>query len=134
VGGRVILARGPSLGTLENVALQQRLIVELPREGAVDRQLSRDSLAAIASGEVDDEGNLEASAAGQVVLSVPSPETLRHQPEDVRRVLADAGSGVEPLLIVVEAADELRGDELAAVLNAAQHTSRAVILRIVRDG
>jgi hypothetical protein len=35
---------------------------------------------------------------------------------------------------VVEAAEELRDDELAAVLDAAGHTSRAVILRVIRDG
>jgi len=40
---------------------------------------------------------------------------------------------VEPLVIVVEAAEELRTVELDAVLDAAQHTSRAVILRIIRD-
>jgi hypothetical protein len=49
-------------------------------------------------------------------------------------VIAHAGTGVEPLVVVVEAAEELREEELAAVLEAATHTSRAVILRIVRDG
>jgi hypothetical protein len=34
---------------------------------------------------------------------------------------------------VVEAAEELREDELAAILEAAGHTSRPVILRIMRD-
>ena len=33
-------------------------------------------------------------------------------------------------LVVVEAAEELRADELAAVLDAANHSSRAVILRV----
>jgi transcription initiation factor IIE alpha subunit len=49
-------------------------------------------------------------------------------------VIAQAGTGVEPLVVVVEAAGELREDELAAVLEAAQHTSRRVIMRIIRDG
>jgi hypothetical protein len=44
-----------------------------------------------------------------------------------------AGTGVEPLVVVVEAAEELREDELAAIVDAAGHTSRAVILRILRD-
>jgi hypothetical protein len=33
----------------------------------------------------------------------------------------------------VEAAEELREDELATIVDAAGHTSRAVILRILRD-
>ena len=45
-----------------------------------------------------------------------------------------AGSGVEPLVIVVEAADELREEELAAVVDAAGHASRPAILRVMRDG
>jgi hypothetical protein len=121
------------------VALQPRLIIELPRGGAVERQLTDHPLAAVASGEAvvepgptDSEGNLE-SAAGEVVLSVPSPEALRHDARAVRRVIEGAGTGVEPLLLVVEAAEELREDELAAVLEASEHASRAVILRIVRD-
>jgi hypothetical protein len=122
------------------VAYQPRLIIELPREGAVERQLSSRPLPAVASGEVvvepgptDAEGNLEAARAGQVVLSVASPEALRRQAADIRRVVERAGTGGEPLLLVVEAAEELREDELAAVVEAAEHASRAVILRIVRD-
>ncbi len=117
------------------------LVIELPRGGAVDRQLSAQPLQSVASGDVvvesgptDSEGALEASTAGEVVLSVPSPESLRREAAEVRRVIAHAGTGVEPLVVVVEAADELREEELAAVLQAAGHASRAVILRIVGDG
>jgi hypothetical protein len=123
------------------VADQPRLIIELPSGGAVDRQLRAQPLASLASGEVvvedgptDADGVLEASTAGQVVLSVPSPESLRREAAEVRRVIEHAGTGVEPLVVVVEAAEELREDELSAVLEAVTHTSRAVILRIVRDG
>lgn len=80
----------------------------------------------------DEEGNLEAAGAGEVVLSVPSPEALRDAGE-VRRVIARAGTGVEPLVVVVEAAEELREQELAAVVAAAEHAARPVILRVVRD-
>jgi hypothetical protein len=120
------------------VAFEPRLIIELPRGGAVERQLGEQPLAAVASGEAvveagptDAEGNLEAPAAGEVVLSVPSPEALRHEAAEVRRVVEHAGTGTEPLLLVIEAAEELREDELAAVLQAAEHASRPVILRIV---
>jgi hypothetical protein len=37
-------------------------------------------------------------------------------------------------VVVIEAAQELREAELAAVLDAAGHTSRAVILRVIADG
>ena len=85
-------------------------------------------------GATDAEGNLEALAAGQVVMSLPSPEALAREPGEVRRVIARAGTGVEPLVIVVEAAEELREEELAVTLDAADRTPRAVILRVVRDG
>ena len=81
----------------------------------------------------DTEGNLEALAAGEVVLSVASPEAFAREAGEVRRVIARAGTGDAPLVLVVEAADELREEELAPVLDAAGHTSRAVILRIVRN-
>jgi hypothetical protein len=117
-----------------------RLILEVARGGAVERQLGADAPRAVAGGEVavvagpaDAEGNLEPPAAGQVVLSVPSPETLTREAPEVRRVIADAGTGTEPLVVVVEAAEELRDDELAVVLDAAGHSPRAVILRVLRD-
>lgn len=123
------------------MAFQPRLIIQLPSGGAVERQLGAQAPDSIASGEVvveagptDAEGNLEAGAAGQVVLSVPSPEALEREAGEVHRVIGLAGTGVEPLVVVVEAAEELREEELAAVLDAASHTPRAVILRVVRDG
>ena len=120
---------------------EPRLIIQVPRGGAVDRQLSAQAPESVISGEVvvetgptDAEGILEAPSAGQVVLAVPSPETLAREAAEVRRVIGQAGTGVEPVVVVVEAAEELRDDELAAVLEAAGHTSRAVILRVIRDG
>lgn len=64
---------------------------------------------------------------------MPSPETLTREADEVRRVIREAGTGVKPLMIVVEAAEELRDEELAAVLDAAGHTSRPVILRVIAD-
>ena len=122
------------------MANQPRLIIQLPRGSAVDRQLSGQKPQSVASGEVvvevgptDTEGQLEPPPAGQVVLSVPSPEALEREAAEVRRVIGQAGTGIEPLVVVVEAAEELREEELAAVLEGASHTSRAVILRILRD-
>src|SRR5258707_585902 len=122
------------------MAYQPRLIIQLPSGSAVERQLSAQTLASIASGDVvvevgatDPEGNLEPPAAGQVVVSVPSPESLEREAGEVRRVIGQAGTGVEPLVVEVEAAEELREEELAAILDAAGHASRAVILRIAGD-
>jgi hypothetical protein len=119
---------------------QPRLIIQLPRGGAVDRQLAAQAPQSVSSGDVvidtgptDAEGYLEPPSAGKVVLSLPSPEALAREAEKVRRVIVGAGTGVAPLVVVVEAADQLREDELAAILEAAGRTSRAVILRIMGD-
>jgi hypothetical protein len=123
------------------MAEERRLVVQVARGGAVERQLAAHPPPSVAGGEVvvsvlpaDAAGVLEPPAAGQVVLSVPSPETLAREADSVREVIARAGSGVEPLVIVVEAADELREEELAAVVEAAGHASRPAILRVMRDG
>jgi hypothetical protein len=122
------------------MAVEPRLIIQVPSGGRVEQQFDATPPAAVVSGEVvviagatDAHGNLEATDAGEVVLSVPSPETLRREPDEVRRVIRQAGVGAEPVVVVVEAAEELREDELAAVLEAAEHTERAVILRVIRD-
>jgi hypothetical protein len=94
----------------------------------------------VASGEVviergptDEEGNLEPPDAGEVVLSVPSPETLPREAEEIRALLARAGTGVEPLVVVIEAAEELREEELAPLIEGAGHTARALIVRVIRN-
>jgi hypothetical protein len=117
------------------------LIVQAARGSAVERQLEPLVPWDVSGGEVvlnvlpaDDHGHLEPPAAGQVVLSVPSPEALSREAAEVRRVIARAGTGVEPLVIAVEAAEELREDELAAVVESVGRTSRPVILRVMRDG
>ena len=116
------------------------LILQLARGSAVDRQLGEDAPDSVTRGDVvvdhaaaDSYGDVE-GGSGQVVLSVPSPEGLTREADEVRRVLAGAGSGVEPLVVVLEAAEELREDELATVVEAARHAPRPVILRIMCDG
>jgi hypothetical protein len=122
------------------MAYEPRLIIQVPRESAVERQLRSQPPESVADGEVvveagptDAEGRLEATEVGEVVLSLPSPEGLEREADEVRRVIGQAGTGIEPLVVVVEAAEELRDDELAAILDAAGHASRPVILRIVGD-
>jgi hypothetical protein len=83
------------------------VIIQVPGYTSVQRQLDVDPPVPVAGGEAgvpvletNADGNLDAPPRGEVVLSVPSPESLSREPEDVRRVLADAGTGVEPLVVV----------------------------------
>jgi hypothetical protein len=123
------------------MAADPRLILQIPADGSVDRRLREDPPPSLAGGDVvvergptDEQGVLEAPVAGQVVLSVPSPEALRREADTVGKVIDDAGTSTEPIVIVVEAAEELREEELAAVLAAAGRAPRPVILRVIRDG
>ena len=59
-----------------------------------------------------------------------SPEALAREPDEVRRAIEGAELAGEPLVVLVEAAEELRDEELDAVLDATSHTGRTVILRI----
>jgi hypothetical protein len=85
-------------------------------------------------GVTDDRGALVPPDTGEVVLSVPSPEALSRDPAEVGRVIDRAGTGAEPLVIVIEAADELREEELVALVQAAQRSKRPVIVRVNRNG
>lgn len=116
------------------------LIVQLPRDGAVDRQFRNDPPPSVTSGRVtlehvagDVEGRLGPPEAGEVVMSVLSPEALKRDGQQVQDVVRRAADTDEPLVITVQAAEELREDELAAVLAATAHTHRRVILRVMAD-
>ncbi|HEY3729024.1 MAG TPA: hypothetical protein VGL51_17730 [Solirubrobacteraceae bacterium] len=119
---------------------EPRLIVQVPNGGAVDRQLNAEPLSSVSTGDVvvdrgpaDDRGVLEPPAAGQIVLSLPGPEGLEREADTLRRVIGKAGTGVEPLVVEIDAAEALSEPQLAVILDAADRTSRAVILRIIRD-
>jgi hypothetical protein len=116
------------------------LVLQLPRGGALDRELRAAAPPRVAGGDVVIEGlpkeaggELKAPDVGQVVLSLPSPEALERESETVRRVIDEAGTGVEPLVVEVEVAEHLREEELAPLLDAAMRSPRAVILRVLRD-
>ena len=115
------------------------LIVQLPRDGAVDRQLRTDPPPSVVSGQVvldhvprEADGRLGPPEAGEVVMSVPSPEALR-EPAEIRDVIRQAPARHEPLVIIVEAAEELREEELAVVVDAAERAHRQVIIRVMAD-
>ena len=104
------------------------VIVQTLRDGPVARQLSdaRPSSVVVETFLADD-----FPAAGRVVMSVLSPESLRRERAELDRALEFRGT--EPPVIVIEAAEELREDELTAVLDAARHRHLdTVILRIER--
>ncbi len=114
------------------------LIIQVPRDSAVDRQLREDPPRSVTSGRAvverfpaDAEGRILPPAAGEVVLSVLSPEALSRAGGQVRLVIERAAADGEPLVVVVQVAEELRDDELAAVMRAARYTRRVVLLRVL---
>ena len=113
------------------------LIIQLPAGSVVDRQLELDPPPSVASGRAviervtaDVAGTIQPPEAGQVVLSFLSPEALRREPEQVGQKIGSYDSG-EPPVVVVEVAEELREDELAVLVQAADDASRVVILCIL---
>jgi hypothetical protein len=116
------------------------LILQLARDSALDHALRADPPPSVAAGRVlvehvprDADGRLGLPAAGEIVMSVLSPEALTQQRAEVRDVVSHAPDRHEPLVIIVQAAAELREDELAVVLDAAARTDRAVIMRVIAD-
>ncbi|HEY2552627.1 MAG TPA: hypothetical protein VGI64_18820 [Streptosporangiaceae bacterium] len=120
------------------MAERTELIVQLPRDSIADRNLREETPPSVTSGRVlvqhlpaDDAGRLIAPAAGEVILSVPSPEALQRQAGEVTRLIRAAEDDGQPLVIVVQDAEYLREEELAAVLDGAAQTRRAVLLRVM---
>jgi hypothetical protein len=116
------------------------VIVQLPRGGAVDRYLRTYPPPGAASGQVvvepvraEPDGRLGPLEAGEVVMSVLSPEALTRDQQQVRDVIRRAAPGAGPLVIIVEAAEELREDELAVVVDAAARARRDVVVRVMAD-
>ena len=110
------------------------LIVQVPLGGAVDRSWAVETPPSVASGRVVVEhfGAEGPPEAGEVVLSVLSPEALRDV-QQIHDIIDEAPDEGEPLVIIVEAAEYLREDELAAVLYATDTTHRPVILRVLAN-
>ena len=122
------------------ISANPAVILQFPRGGSLERQLAADPPVSVAQGVVlaepgdtDDQGVLVPPDAGEVVLTVPSPEALSRDPAEVERVIRNAGTGTAPLVIVIDDAEELREEELAALVQAAARSSRPVIVRVIRD-
>jgi Asp-tRNA(Asn)/Glu-tRNA(Gln) amidotransferase C subunit len=119
------------------MAEDTRLIIQLPAGSALDRQLREDPPPNATDGRVvieqlpaDEDGRITPPEAGEVVLSFLSPEALRRDPEQVRRKIAEVEPN-EPPVVVLDVAEELREDELAVLLQAAEQAGRTVILCVL---
>jgi Asp-tRNA(Asn)/Glu-tRNA(Gln) amidotransferase C subunit len=113
------------------------VIIQVPAGSLVDRQLREDPPPSVTSGRAvteqvpaDAEGRIVPPEGGNVVLSFLSPESLRREAEQVRREVREADSD-KPPVVVLEVAEELREDELAVVLQAADLARRTVLLCIL---
>jgi hypothetical protein len=120
------------------MADEVKLIIQVPHGSSIDLYLKADPPAAIADVRVivehlgaGTDGKLLPPEAGEVVLSVPSPEALRRESEQVMAAISEAAADGPPLVVLVDGAEELRDDEVSAVLDAALQTERIVILRIL---
>jgi hypothetical protein len=120
------------------MADEVKLIIQVPHGSSIDLYLKADPPAAIADVRVIVEhlgagadGKLLPPEAGEVVLSVPSPEALRREPGQVTAAVSGADANGPPLVILVDGAEELRDDEVGTLLDAALQTDRVVILRIL---
>ena len=117
---------------------EANVIFQVPRGSAIERQLRDDppqvfrgDAVLVETGPTDEQGNLEA-LAGQTVLAVPSFGELERQVDGLRHLLHQAGTGTQPLVILVGAA-ELIAEQLAtAVVEAARDAPRPVFVRVIR--
>ncbi len=114
------------------------VIVQLPRGSTVDQYLRTYPPPSVASGRVvldqlaaEPDGRLGPTETGEVVMSVLSPEALTRDQQQVQDVIRHAAAGAGPLVIIVQAAEELREDELAVVLDAAARARRDVVVRVM---
>jgi hypothetical protein len=114
------------------------LIIQVPGGSALERQLHdrlppslRAGDVVVQTGPTDERGVLE-EMAGEVVLALAAPEELERQAAEVKHVLGRAGSGQSPLVVVIEAGEELREEQAAAIVAAARAAPRSVILRVIR--
>jgi hypothetical protein len=120
------------------VAEEPTLIIQVPGGSAIERQLQAQPPASlngddvlVQTGPTDERGVLE-EMAGDVVLSLPAPEELGRHTVELKRVLDQAGPGTAPLVVLIQAGEELLEEEVAPLVDAARTARRPVILRVIR--
>ena len=118
------------------VADDVALIIQVQAGSLVDRQLQDDPPPIVTSGRAvveaipaDAEGRIVPPEGGEVVLTLLSPESLR-EADQVEPKILKAASG-EPPVVVLQVAEELRADELAVLLQAADRAQRTVLLCVL---
>ncbi len=132
----MIVPRSPT--AYARLIMQPNVIFQVPAGSAIERQL-RDEPPAVFGGDdllvetgpTDEQGNLEA-LAGQTVLSVPSFEELERHLDGLQHLLRQAGTGTQPLVIVVGAAEEIEDRVATAVVDAGRDALRPVFVRVIR--
>lgn len=117
---------------------EPKVIFQVPRGSAIERQLRddppqvfRETDVLVETGPTDEQGTLEA-LAGETVLSVPSFEELERQADGLRHLLRQAGTGTQPLVIVVGAAEEIADQLATVVVDAGRDAPRPVFVRVIR--
>jgi hypothetical protein len=120
------------------VEYEAELIIQLPRGSSIDDNVRAEAPASVSDGRAvvepldpDANGDLLPPRAGEIILTVASPEALRREPAEILRVVTEAAADGEPLVVLVEGAEYLRDEELDPVLSAAAQTERLLILRIL---
>jgi hypothetical protein len=118
---------------------EAELIIQLPRDSSVAQTVREDPPASLQDSRVvlehlpaDEDGRLLPPAAGEILVTVPSPEGLRRQSYEILSAVTAAEEDGGPLVVLVEGAEYLRDNEIAPVLEAAAATKRVVILRILQ--
>lgn len=112
------------------------LIVQVPEGGRLERQLRDGPLAretVLAPVRPVSPGRIDPPDAAKAVFSTASPEGLVRERDELARAVAAERSDTRPVAILVEGAEELREDELAAAREAADHAHGDVILVLLRD-
>jgi hypothetical protein len=110
------------------------LIVQVPQGGRLERRLREDPRGAVLDPvRPVTPGCIDPPPAARAVFSTASPEGLVREREELVGAVTAARAGTEPLAILVEGAEELREDELAAARAAAARARRDVILVLMRE-
>jgi hypothetical protein len=117
---------------------EAELIIQLPRDSSLDATLREDPPASLTDRRVvlehlpaGPDGKLTPPETGEVLLTVPSPEGLRRHADELLELVTDAEEDGGPLVVLVEGAEYLRDNEIAAALDAAAASKRVLILCVL---
>jgi hypothetical protein len=120
----------------------QPVILLVPEGGEAHHALRDDAPPSLAAGKVvldpippiGGSGRIEPPTTGHVVFTLPSPEVLLRDGDDVRRAVDLAPAGPEPVVVVLEAADTLREEHLAFLVDAAIRAPGPLVVAVLGPG